>query len=204
MTVAEIVGVYAAVIATVLAIKEIYLMISNKPKLTVRPVHPLYQWFFRLPDRNYQGRITTKYGFLTYIKIKNQGKRPVALESWPLYLEMNNGTWVELEPINIPEPRIELGMSGHLKICPVLGQKGPYSQGNVTPNPGDIVSGFVYYIVEFYNNRGLNPLIINGKAHGKIIVQDAFGNKSNLSIMFTEIPLESAQEIVDNIEKIDL
>lgn len=204
MTIAEIVGIYAAIIATILALKEIHLMISNKPKLLINSVHPAYQWFFILPSGKHQKNITRKYGFLAYISLKNRGKRAVSLESWLLYLKTTGAQWVELPPISIPEPRIKLGKSGHLKICPVLGQKGPYSQGNVTLKPGNIISGFVYYVAGFYGDRIWNPLIKDGKAHGKIIVQDVFGNKSDVKILFTKISLEKARGIVDNIDKIDL
>jgi len=48
--------------------------LRDKPKLTVRPVHPdTYQWFFLLPSGQFQEHQTRKYGFLSYISITNKG-----------------------------------------------------------------------------------------------------------------------------------
>ena len=204
MNITDWVGIYGAVIATILAIKELYLIFTNKPKLLVKPVHPDYQWFFILPNGEYQNEPTRKYGFLAYISVKNCGARDVSMESWFLLLETVNKKSVELKPISIPEPTIELGQSGHLKIYPVLGQKTPYHQGKVMIKSGGSVTGFSYFIAEFYGDDSWNPLIKNDRAIGKFIIQDVFSNKSESAISFTKITLEKAKKMVDNIDKIEI
>lgn len=69
---------------------------------------------------------------------------------------------------------------------------------------GGSVSGFAYYIAEFYGGDAWNPLVKKGKAVGKIVVQSVFGNKARSKILFTEIPLEKAKRIVKDIDKVEL
>lgn len=178
--------------------------LRDKPKLVVRPIHAdTYQWFFVLPGGKYHDQTTRKYGFLTYIAITNRGIRDVSLNSWRLLLKTAGKKWVELKPMSIPEPRIELGQSGSVKVWPVLGQKGQFHQGNTMVKSGSGISGFIYYIAEFYGGGYWNPLIIDKKAVGKIVIQSVFGNKAKAKIMFTEITLEKAKKMIENIDKID-
>jgi hypothetical protein len=179
--------------------------LRDRPKLSVKPIHPgTYQWFFILPNGKCQGQVTRKYGFLTYISISNQGIREVSLSSWHLYVKTIGGKLIELIPMSIPEPQIELGQSGNLKVWPVLGQKGLVNQGNTMVHAGSCVSGFAYYIAELYGGDDWNLLIKSGKTIGKIVVQSIFGNKARVNIVFTEIPLEKAKNMIEGIDKIDL
>jgi len=179
--------------------------LSDRPRLFVNPIHPdVYQWFFPLPKGEYQDQQTRKYGFLVYFAVGNRGLRDVSLESWRLHLKTVRGKWVELKPLSIPEPQIELGQSGSSKVYPVLGQKGPYFQGDIMIKAGSSVSGFAYYIAEFYGGRAWEPSIKEGKAIGRIEVQSVFGKKAQSKIFFTEIPLEKARTMIMDIDKIDL
>ena len=179
--------------------------LRDRPKLAVSPVHPdAYQWFFTIPSGKYQNQTTRKYGFLTYLSITNRGIRDVSLDSWRLYLKTVGKKWVELKPISIPEPQIELGQSGSLKVWPVLGQKGLYHQGDTMIRTGSSVSGFAYYIAEFYGEGAWDPSLKEGNATGKIVVQSVFGNKTSAKILFAEIPLEKAKRMVEGIDKVDL
>ena len=172
--------------------------------LTVSAVHPdTYQWFFTLPSGEYQDKETRKFGFLTYISITNRGTQDVSLSSWRLYIKTVSKRWVGLKPINIPEPHIVLGQSGQIKICPVLGQKGEYHQGDTMIKAGSSISGFAYFVIEFWGDAQFNPLYKKGKAIGKIEIKSVFGKKSNTKILLTEISLEKAKTIVEKIDTID-
>lgn len=179
--------------------------LRDRPKLSVSPIHPdVYQWFFNLPSGKYQDKTTRRYGFLTYLSIVNQGLRDVSLNSWRLHLKTVGRKWVQLKPISIPEPQTELGQSGNLKVWPVLGQKGLYHEGDTMVKAGSSVSGFAYYIAEFFGEEEWKPLLRNGKALGKIEVKSIFGDKAKTKILFTEIPLENAKKMIPDIDKIDL
>jgi len=179
--------------------------LRDRPKLALSAIHPdSYQWFFVLPDGKYQNQPTRKYGFLSYVSIINRGIRDVSLESWSLHIKTVGGKWVELHPLSIPEPQIELGQSGSLKVWPVLGQKGVYHKENAMIRAGSGISGFAYYIAEHYGGNTWNPMIKEGKATGRIVVRSVLGNKASAKVPFTKIPLKKAKEIVEGIDKVDL
>lgn len=184
-----------------LALLKYYL--NDKPKLSVYPVHPeAYQWWFKLPDGEYEGKPTRKYGFLTYIAINNRGLRKVSLDSWRLKLNTTATKEVELKPISIPEPQGDIGKSGHRKIFPVLGQKGSLSLGETLVDSGTSISGMAYYIAEFYGNESWNPVIIDKKIIGKIVIKDIFGNIAHAKFNFSNVSLEYVKSIIEEIDKI--
>jgi len=121
-----------------------------------------------------------------------------------LHIKTVGEKWVELHPLSIPEPQIELGQSGSLKVWPVLGQKGVYHKENAMIRAGSSISGFAYYIAEHYGGNAWNPMIKEGKATGKIVVRSVLGNKASAKILFTKIPLKKAKKIVEGIDKVDL
>lgn len=177
--------------------------LRDKPKLSVSPIYPnIYQWFFALPNKD-QSQTIRKYGFLTYLSIINRGFRDVSLDSWCLHLKTVGGKWVELNPMSISEPQIELGQSGNLKVYPVLGQKGLYHNEDIMIKAGSSISGFAYFIANFFGEDSWNPLLMGGKAIGKIEVKSIFGNKAGTKILFTKISLEKAKKMVEDIDKID-
>jgi integrase len=109
--------------------------LRDKAKLTVEPVHPeTYQWWFRHRDGDFQGNPTRRYGFITYIDVTNSGLRKVQLSSWRLFIRSRLRKWVELKPINMPEPSIAIGE--HRKLYPVLGQRGLNFEGDTTVESG--------------------------------------------------------------------
>jgi len=127
--------------------------LRDKPILEVSPIHPdAYQWFFRLPNSSVNGVPTRKFGFLTYVGIKNKGIRDVSLDEWHLIIKTRIGKSIEFKPISIPEPRIQLGESQNLKTWPVLGQAGIYFKGNTMIKAGDSIAGFAYYVAEYYGS----------------------------------------------------
>ena len=188
-----------------LALFFIHIMYTRDgTNLTVCAVHPdTYQWFFTLPSGKYQDQETRKFGFLTYISITNKGTQDVSLASWRLYIKTVGKKWVGLKPISIPEPQIILGQSGQMKIWPVLGQKGVYHQGDTMIKAGSSISGFAYYISEFWGSDSWNLTLKEGKVKGKMEIKGVFGKKSSVEILFTEIPLEKAKQMVEGIDKVD-
>ncbi len=68
---------------------------------------------------------------------------------------------------------------------------------------GSSISGFAYYISEFWGSDVFNPILIGGKAKGKMVIKGVFGKKSSVEIFFTEIPLEKAKKMVEGIDKVD-
>lgn len=176
--------------------------LSDKPRLCVEPVHPeTYQWWFRLPDGKFNDFPTRKYGFLIYIAICNKGLRKVSLSSWRLYIKTTLKQ-IELKPLSIPEPQAEMAKSGHIKIWPVLGQKGPSFKGDTLIDSGTSISGMAYYVAELYGSNIWNPIIKDGKINGKFIITDIFGNKAKTKITFNETTIDKVKTMIENIELI--
>jgi hypothetical protein len=177
--------------------------LRDKPILQVNPIHPdVYQWFFTLPSGNFNGLPTRKFGFLTYIGVKNKGIRDVSLDQWCLIIKTRSGKSSELRPINIPEPTIQLGESKNTKAWPVLGQKGLYFEGNTMVTSGNSIAGFAYYIAEFCGSDEWNPIIKDGKTSAQIKVRSVFGNTASAKIIFKEITLDKARQFIPDIDKI--
>jgi hypothetical protein len=149
------------------------------------------------------GLPTRKHGFLTYIKIINRGLRDVSLDSWNLIINTVGNQQIKLSPLSIPQPQIKLGGSENLKLFPVLGQPSVMGQGGDTMvKSGDSVSGFAYYIAEFYGSYNYNILAKNGKIEGKVVIESVLGDKANTIIIFNEITLEKANSLIKDIDKI--
>jgi hypothetical protein len=168
--------------------------LRDRPRLSVTPVHPeFYQWLFNLTDDRSGGN--KRFGFLAYVCIVNRGIRDVSLESWNLRVRTTDKRSVELKPISIPEPHVELGTSGNVKVYPVLGQIGAMHEGKTMIRSGDSISGFAFYIAE-------NVLIGSGKAIAEILVSSVFGNRAKAQIHFREISREDARRMIENIDLI--
>lgn len=179
--------------------------LRDRPVLAVVPVHPeTYQWFFKLPDGLYQGNITTKFGFLVYVNIKNKGIRNVQLDYWRLFIENKSNKLIELKPMSIPEPSVELGSSGHQKVYQVLGQKGPMHDGSTYIESGSSVSGFAYYIIEFFGSEEWNPKLKDGIITGRFIAKGIMGNKAKSKIEMREVSIDYVTKMIPDIDKIDL
>jgi len=178
--------------------------IRDRPKLTVYPIHPdVYQWYFELPLGVYQGNPTRKYGFLIYIAITNRGLRDVSIDYWHLFLKTIQGDKIELKPLTIIEPKIKIGKMAD-KTYPVLGIKGIVYEGDTMVKSGDSISGFAYYIAEFYGNPKEYGLIIeNETTKGEIVVKSVFENRAKTKIRFRKIELSRVQEMIPEIETID-
>ena len=66
-----IIALYGAAVSSALLIIQSK---RNKARLIVDLVHPeVYQWWFELPPREYEGMPTRGYGFLLYVAISNGG-----------------------------------------------------------------------------------------------------------------------------------
>lgn len=179
--------------------------VRDRPSLVVKPVHPdVYEWFFKLPSRQLGGRITRKIGFLAYLDISNKGLRDVSLDDWDLHLEGSGRRKIELKPISITEPRIQLGQSGVPKTYQVLGLKGEFSTGETMVRSGGSISGFAYYIFEYVEGDELSLATKHGTVMGKAVISDVFGKRTSAKIVFKEIPLDEAKKFVTGIDKIDV
>jgi hypothetical protein len=135
--------------------------------------------------------------------IANKGIRDVAVESWKLRIKTEGHGWVELQSLSIPEPQIELGRSGSLKIWPVLGQKGVFHHGDTMLKSGDSMAGFSFHVAEFYGDESWNPRVCNRKAVGEVLVRSVFGQKAKSKVFLSEIPLEKAKKMVEGIDQIN-
>ena len=201
----DLLGLAALVLSVVNGLILLWQFARDKPKLTVAPVHPtVYQWWFRLPDGQFKGEPTRKYGFLAYVEITNKGLRQVSFQSWKLQVSpKRGGRALELDPISIPQPEQELGNSGHIKHWPVLGQKTISFEGNTLVDSGTSVSGIVYYQLQVYGSKEWNPKIENEKITGVLKVTDVFGKQARCKITFRHLPFEEVSKIVQNLEMID-
>lgn len=178
--------------------------LRDRPILEVTPVHPdAYQWFFRMPDGNFNNIPTRRYGFLIYIDIKNKGIRDVALCEWHLIINTRARKQIELKPITIPEPQLPLGQTPNIKAWPVLGTKGVYHQGDTMIKSGDSIGGFAYYVAEVYGSDDWNPTVENGKATTRIRVRGVFGKAAYASITLTQKTLDEVSKLIPNIDQID-
>jgi hypothetical protein len=180
--------------------------LQDRPKLVVKPIHPeVYQWFFRLPSGMLDGHQTKKFGFLAYLEICNKGLRDVAVggDICDLLLNIYDGKIATLKPLSIPEPRITLGRSRTPKAYQVLGIKGEFSTGETMVKSGDTLSGFAYFIFEYWGWDEWDLVSGEGTIIGTIVVTDVFGNKTSTQVVFKEISLDRARAMVSDIDTID-
>jgi hypothetical protein len=209
-----ILGLSALILSVVNGVILVWRFKRDKANISVELVHPeVYQWFFKLPSSVFEGHPTREYGFLAYISIKNSGLRDVSINSWHLQLETSYerskryaspySRFVELPPMSIVEPIINLGSSGHKKALAVLGCVGIYHDGNTMVKSGASIAGMAYYTAKFYGDSVFNPLFVGGKTRGIIEVKSVFGQKTTVKIEFTEISLEKAKSMIENIDQID-
>jgi len=175
--------------------------LRDRPVLKASAIHPeVYQWWFRLPGKEYQGQQTRRYGFLIYIGIANKGLRKVQLESWRLKVRSARYKRIELKPMSIPDPSWE--NEAFTKYFPVLGQKGLVFGGDTKVDAGCSISGMAYYIYECFGDKIFDPLIVNDAIKGYFEVNDVFGHKVKCTINFASKELTYVQTIFKDIEKV--
>jgi len=170
--------------------------------LGVHPVEPeVYQWWFRLPDGEFNGTPTRNYGFLVYVDIVNRGLRKVALESWVLSVKTHAQRKAhELKPLSITEPIYEC--DSFTKIFPVLGQRGATHEGETVVDSGCGIAGWVYYRAEYYGDEKWNPVITHDKIEGTLVVSDILGGKTKTQVTFSKKDLETIQGFIPGIATI--
>lgn len=176
--------------------------LRDRPILTVNPVHPeVYQWWFHLPDGEFQGMPTRRYGFLLYVGIGNRGLRKVALKSWRLVIKTGaERREHELKPLSIPEPTAEL--VGFSKTYPVLGVGGLAHGGGTVVESGCSISGWAYFVAEYYGSADWKPIIKNDEIKGTFLVRDIFGGKAKTTVAFSRQELGYVSTLVPGIETI--
>jgi hypothetical protein len=199
----EILELTALILSIINALILIQNYIRDKASLKIDPIHPdVYQWWFELPEGNFEGRKTRRFGFLTYVGIGNRGLRKVALKSWRLFIS-NKAQFKkhELKPLTIQEPILKLGEL--TKVFEVLGSKGViFSSGDTTIDSGCSISGWAYFHAEVYGDTKWNPVIKNDVIKADFVVHDVFGGKAKSKITFSKKDLAYVQEILPGIENI--
>jgi hypothetical protein len=180
----------------------------DRPILSVDPVlSETHQWFFVLPNVTDSGQLWRRYGFLTYVSVKNQGAREVALGTRRLRINTVGGKSVELRSIKIPEPQVTVGKN--LLPFPVLGVRGIYFGGETMIKSGGSITGYIYYVYWFSAERDdEQPSVKLDKVEGQLVVKSifarGFGNTAKTKILFAQRPLDEVKKIVDGIEDADL
>jgi hypothetical protein len=176
--------------------------LRDRARLTVRPVHPeVYQWWFHRPAGEFKDMPTRRYGFIAYVAIQNSGLRKTQLTSWRLFIKTRLGRWHELKPFNMPEPSTELGE--HVKLYPVLGQRGVHSKERPLVDSGCSTSGMVYYVYECYGGEGWDPKIVNQQITGKFQITDGFNRTAKCKVRFVPKPWDYIRSFAPGIETID-
>lgn len=176
--------------------------LRDRAVLKVTAIHPdTYQWYFRLPNGEYQGKPTRRFGFLAYIGISNRGRRDVCLTAWRLRGRTKGWRRFERVALSIQEPTVQIGDC--MKVFPVLGTKGIYFSGETMVKSGASISGFCYYTIEFHGGPFWDLRAGNGTTVATIAVQNVFEQTSKVKIIFREIALERANSMIPNIASID-
>ncbi|MDX2086040.1 MAG: hypothetical protein SFZ03_11715 [Candidatus Melainabacteria bacterium] len=174
--------------------------VKDKPKLVVNPIHPnVYQWYYTLPDGEYEGKKTKRYGFLCYVGIANKGLRDVSLSEFRLLVANKFHKEHMLYSVNIPQPEIPLGF-GHVKILSVLGQKSLVTEGDTHIISGGSISGMAFYIYEYYGDDGWDLKVKDSTITAYFRIQDVFGKTAKRKIKFSEKPLEHLQEVLPGFD----
>ncbi|KAA0206552.1 hypothetical protein EDM68_01605 [Candidatus Uhrbacteria bacterium] len=150
----------------------------------------------------YEGQGTKRFGFLLYMGIANKGKRITTLTSWRLQVVTSHGESPQLKPLTIPEPMLISDSVGK-KFAQVLGVRGQYFLGETTVRPGESISGFVYYVYEYWGDKEFGPKITNDKIHVTFRVQDVFRKKKKVKIQTSEKPLSEIERIIPEIATIN-
>ncbi|MBN1591720.1 MAG: hypothetical protein JW941_00565 [Candidatus Coatesbacteria bacterium] len=179
----------------------------DRPNLQVRAVEPKrFQWWFSLPGGEMNGQPTRRYGFLAYVRITNRGLRNVGLDKWGLKIKTKGGVKLKLKPTSIPEPRSRFSDEvEELRYFPVLGERTERFDGNTLIESGMSISGIAYYVADVYGSDGWDPSLGKDRSvEGKFRIQDVLDNETSCKIIFSEISLDRAREIVPGIGKIGL
>ena len=121
------------------------------------------------------------------------------MKSWRLFIKTHaKRQKQELKAISIPEPVTKMA-DLDTKVYPVLGQKGPNYAGETVIDGGCTLSGWVYYLAEYYGDDNWNPVINNGKIKDTFVVRDIFGGKAKTQIIFSKRDFESINDIIPGI-----
>lgn len=188
----------ALVLSIVNALILVWFFFRDKPNLVIKPVYPnVYQWWFKLPSRQYNGEQTRRFGFLIYVGIANKGLRKTTLDEWCLLIRLKNYKKTELKPLNIPQPQLKIG--NQEKFYNVLGQVGTFSDGITEIDSGSSISGMVFYTFECYGSEVWNPKINDEeiiKANFK--VREVFGKSTKTKIELQKKTIPEIEEFIPN------
>lgn len=191
----------ALILSIVNAIILIWYFLRDKPKLNINPVHPeIYQWWFSLPDKDYNGKPTRRFGFLIYPGIANKGLRKTTIDEWRLVLRLGNFKKHELKPLNIPQPQLKIG--NQEKFFNVLGQVGIFSDGKTEIDSGSSISGLVFYTYECYGHESWNPKVQKDDAiKVKFKVKEVFGNVTKKNLYLRKKTIDEIEKFIPNFQE---
>ena len=177
--------------------------LRDRPKLLIEVVHPeVYQWWFPLPGQKAPDGTTSRaYGFFLYVGIANAGLRKVQINSWRLSLKNRPGKRQVLKPLNMPE--IEFTLGGPRKVLPVLGQRGPYFDGEALVDAGCSISGTAFYVYECYGGEGWDPVRTGDKISATFGITDVFGGRASARILFSARTLQDLSKTAPDIGQLE-
>jgi len=174
--------------------------LRDKPHLVAKTRDDSYfQCFCRLPDGEYLGNETRKWGFFLYINIINKGLRNVEVSSWYLQIKLRNGKMTEMKHMSITNPVIDLGIGD--KYLPILGIKSLEFSGETLVRSGQSIAGIAFYSYECYGDESFDPFIDSGIINGKLIVRDVFDKKVSCSCIIPRKDLDHVKTYIPNIEE---
>lgn len=203
LTLKPILEIAALILTLVNGLMLLRVYLLDRPILRVAAVHPnTYQWFFRLPPGEHDGQAARRYGFLAYIDVINKGRRDVGLSVWKLRGRTKGYRQFEEEPLSIQEPQITI-RGAYTKAYPVLGTQGALFQGETMVKSGASVSGFCYYVVEFFGHSNWDLRVHDGTTAAHMVVHSIFGNTAKTKVVFKEISLQKAEAVIPGIANID-
>jgi hypothetical protein len=198
----DVLGLSALILSVINGLMLLRQYARDRAILKVHPVHPeVYQWWFRLPDGEFNGTPTRKYGFLLYVDIVNRGLRRAGLQSWTLSIKVRaHRRTQELMPLSIPKPVQEF--DSFTKVFPVLGQAGPSHEAQTVVESGCSVSGWAYYAAEYYGDEEWNPVIEDEKIEGTFVVCDVLGGATKTQVTFSRVELLTVEDLISGIATI--
>ena len=91
-----------------------------------------------------------------------------------------------------------------VKIFPVLGIKGPNFSGETLVKSGGSISGFCYYIVEFFGSPYWDIRIRGDKTVASLVVRNVFEQTTRAQITFREISFERAEAMIPDLANVGL
>lgn len=205
-TITRFLGFFALVLSIINGLILVTQWRTNRPFLRASPIHPdIYQWWFRLPDRENDKGMVRTFGFLCYVGIANSGGQATSLIKYRLRirnrlpLRQLKHKFPELRPTNIPQPEFHIGED--VKYVSVLGQQTLKFDGLTFVQSGQSISGMACYYWSVYGDERWNPRTNNDNTiDAKFIIDSVNGKARGCKIRFHEASFDRIREILPGID----